>query len=72
MTRDFNNFSILSMSSESGSVTFGDDFKGKIIGTGNIKIDSSPLIKIIALIEGLKHNLLSISQGLFLMTLLVI
>ena len=36
--------------------------KKKIIGIGNIKIDSSPLIENVVLVDGLKHNLLSISQ----------
>ena len=53
MTWDINNFVTL---------PFGDDSKGKIIGTGNIKIDSSPLIEDVILVDGLKHNLLSVSQ----------
>ena len=36
--------------------------KGLIIGICNIKIGLSSLIENIALVEGLKHNLLSISQ----------
>ena len=36
--------------------------KEKIVGIGNIKIGSSPLIENVVLIESLKHNLLSISQ----------
>ena len=36
--------------------------EGKIIGICNIKIGSSPLIENVVLVEGLKHNLLSISQ----------
>ena len=47
---------------ESGTVTFGDDSKRKIISVGNIKIGLSLLIKNIVLVDGLKHNLLSISQ----------
>ena len=45
-----------------GTVTFGDDSKGTIIGIGNIKIGTSPLIENIILVDGFKHNLLSISQ----------
>ena len=45
-----------------GTVTSGDDSKGKIIGIGHIKISSSPLIENVILVDGLKHNLLSISQ----------
>ena len=76
MTWD-NNFATLSRYHEGGTITFGDDSKGKIICISNIKISSSPLIENIVLVEGLKHNLLSISQlcdkyfKLFLMTLLV-
>ena len=33
-----------------------------MIGIGNIKIGSSPLIENVILVDGLKHNLLSISQ----------
>ena len=43
-------------------LTFGDDSKGTIIGIGNIKIGPSPLIENVVLVDGLKHNLLSISQ----------
>ena len=62
MTWNINNFATLSRYHEGGTVTFGDDSKGKIIGIGNIKISSSPLIENVILVEGLKHNLLSISQ----------
>jgi len=44
-----------------GTVTFGDDSKGKIVGIGNIKIGSSPMIENVALVDGLKYNLLSVS-----------
>jgi len=36
--------------------------RAKIIGTRNIKIDSSPVTENVVLVEGLKYNLLSISQ----------
>ena len=62
MTWDINKFATLSRYHEGDTVTFGDDSKGKIIGICNIKIGSSPLIENVVLIEGLKHNLLSISQ----------
>ena len=45
-----------------GMVTFGDNKKGKIIGKGNIGNDSSTLIENVHLVDGLKHDLLSISQ----------
>ena len=62
MTWDINNFTTLSRYIEGGIVTFGDDSKGIIIGIGNIKIGASPLIENVVLVDGLKHNLLSISQ----------
>ena len=43
------------------TVTFGDDNKGFTKGYGNLKIDNV-IIENISLVEGLKHNLLSISQ----------
>ena len=43
-------------------VTFGDNSKEKIIDIGNIGITPSKYIENILLVDGLKHNLLSISQ----------
>jgi len=62
MTWDINNFETLSRYVEGGIVTFGDNSKGTIIGIGNIEISTSLLIENVVLIDGLKHNLLSISQ----------
>src|SRR3954466_14372632 len=45
-----------------GEVKFGGDQKGKIIGSGTIKFGNSPSITNVLLVEGLTHNLLSISQ----------
>ena len=45
-----------------GMVTFGDNGKRKIIGIDNIDITSSTCIENIFLVDGLKNNLLSISQ----------
>ena len=59
MTWDINDFVTLSRYHEGGTVTFGDDSKGKIVGIGNIKVGSSLLIEDV-LIDRLKHNLLSI------------
>ena len=42
-------------------VTFGDDSKGSTLGYGNLKV-GNVMIEAIALVDGLKHNLLSISQ----------
>ena len=43
-------------------MTFGDNGKGRIIGHGSIGNNSSSLIENFLLVDGLKHNLLSISQ----------
>ena len=45
-----------------GTVTFGDNQKGKIIGIGKIGKGSLPSIDNVLFVKGLKHNLLSISQ----------
>ena len=44
---DVNFFQMLSRKCDGGTVTFGDDSKGKIIGIGNVKFGNSPLIEII-------------------------
>ena len=54
----FTSFEII----DGGSVTFGDNGKGKIIGTGKINIIPSSFIENIFFVDGLKYNLLSISQ----------
>ena len=61
MTWDINNFVTLSRYHEGATVTFGDHSKGNIIGIGNIKVGSPPLIENVVLVDGLKHNLLSVS-----------
>jgi len=43
-------------------VTYGDNNKGKILGTGTISNGSSFDNKNVLLVKGLKHNLISISQ----------
>ena len=45
-----------------GYVTFEDYAKEKIIGQGNIGNGTSSLIESVLLVDGLKHDLLSISQ----------
>jgi len=45
-----------------GNVTFGDNKAGKIIGIGKIGKDPSNSLENVYLVEGLKFNLLSISQ----------
>ena len=44
------------------SVTFGDGVKGTVIGSGLLKVPSMPELENVLLVEGLKVNLISISQ----------
>ena len=43
-------------------ITFGDNIKGKIIAIGEIDNHQSLSIHHVLFVDGLKHNLLSISQ----------
>jgi hypothetical protein len=43
-------------------VTFGDDKKGKVLGTGVIKINDHFTLNDVALMDKLRYNLLSVSQ----------
>ena len=61
MTGDESKFAFLTKKN-GGYVTFGDNAKGKIIGQDNIGNNTSSLIENVLLLDGLKHNLLSISQ----------
>jgi hypothetical protein len=61
MTGDKNKFTSLTLK-DGGNVKFGDNSKGKIIGIGNIGKIHSLVIEDVLLVDGLKHNLLSISQ----------
>ena len=61
MTEDESKFAFLTKKNR-GYVTFGDNAKGRIIGQGNIGNGISSLIESVLLVDGLKHNLLSISQ----------
>ena len=45
-----------------GMVTFGNNGKGKVAGIGKIGQPNSTIINDVLLVEGLKHNLLSVSQ----------
>ena len=45
-----------------GYVTFGDNNRGKIIGSGKVGKEPLPTIDNVYLVEGLQHNLLSVSQ----------
>jgi hypothetical protein len=43
-------------------VTFGDNKKGKVLGTGVIKVNDCFTLIDVALVDRLRYNLLSISQ----------
>jgi hypothetical protein len=43
-------------------VTFGDDKKGKVLGTSVIKVNDHFTLNDVALVDKLKYNLLSVSQ----------
>lgn len=45
-----------------GTVTFGDNQTGKIVAIGKVGDSNSQFIENVFLVDGLKHNLLSISQ----------
>jgi len=47
---------------ERGYVSYGDNNQGKILGKGVVGNPSTTTIKDVMLVDGLKHNLLSISQ----------
>ena len=47
---------------KSRHVTYGGNNKGRILGVGKIGTNSSTSIENVLLVEGLKHNLLSVSQ----------
>ena len=61
MTRKANLFSHLEMK-KGGKVTFGDNAKGKIIGIGQVGKKDSTNIEDVLFVDGLKHNLLNVSQ----------
>jgi hypothetical protein len=42
-------------------VTFGDDKKGKVLGTGIIKVNDHFTLSDVALLDKLRYNLLSVS-----------
>ena len=61
MTKDKEQFNKLE-AKDGGHVTFGDNSKGKIINIGEIGNPQSLSIHHVLFVDGLKHNLLSISQ----------
>jgi hypothetical protein len=62
MTGNKKLFSNLSPLSHKEYVTFGDDKKGKVLGTGAIKVNDCFTLNDIALVDMLRYNLLSVSQ----------
>jgi hypothetical protein len=55
-------FSSLTPLSHKEYVTFGDDKKGKVLGTDVIKVNDSFTLNDVALVDRLRYNLLSVSQ----------
>jgi hypothetical protein len=55
-------FSSLTPLSDKEYVTFGDDEKGKVLGTGVIKVNDCFTLNDVALVDRLRYNLLSVSQ----------
>jgi hypothetical protein len=43
-------------------VTFGDDKKGKVLGTGVIKVNDCFTLNEVTLVDRLRYNMLSVSQ----------
>jgi hypothetical protein len=55
-------FTSLTPLSHKGYVTFGDDKKGKVLGTCVIKVNDCFTLNDVTLVDRLRYNLLSISQ----------
>jgi hypothetical protein len=62
MTGDKKWFYNLTPLSHKEYVTFGDDKKGKVLGTDIIKVNNHFTLKGVTLVEKLRYNMLSISQ----------
>jgi hypothetical protein len=62
MTGNKKCFSSITPLSHKEYVTFGDDNKGKVLGTGIIKVNDHFTLNDVALVDKLKYNLLSVSQ----------
>jgi hypothetical protein len=62
LTGDKKWFSSLTPVSHKEYVTFGDDKKDKVLGTGIIKVNDHFTLNDITLVDKLKYNLLSVSQ----------
>jgi hypothetical protein len=55
-------FSCLTPLSHEEYVTFGNDKKGKVLGTGIIKVNDHFSLNDVALMDKLRYNLFSVSQ----------
>jgi hypothetical protein len=62
MTGDKKWFSSLTSLSHKGYATFGDNNKGKVFGTGVIKVNNNFTLNDVTLVDKLRYNLLSVSQ----------
>jgi hypothetical protein len=62
MTENKKWFFCLTPLSHKEYVTFGDDKKGNVLGTGVIKVNDCFTLNDIALVDMLRYNLLSVSQ----------
>jgi hypothetical protein len=62
MTRNKKWFSSLTPLSHKDYVTFGDDKKGKMLGTGIIKVNNVLTLNDVALVDKLRYNLLLVTQ----------
>jgi hypothetical protein len=62
MTEEGSTFEILKESDGDHYITFARNKKGKVLGTGNIDLNSKFSLSRILLVESLGYNLLSISQ----------
>jgi hypothetical protein len=62
MTGDKKWFSSLTPLSHKEYVTFGDDKKGKVLGTNVIKVNDFFTLNIATLVNRLRYNMLSLSQ----------
>jgi hypothetical protein len=62
MTENKKWFSSLTPLSHKEYMTFGDDKKGKVLGTDIIKVNSYFTLNDVTLVDKLRYNLLSVSQ----------
>jgi hypothetical protein len=62
MTKEGNMFETLKESNDDHYITFAGNQKGKVLGTGNIDLNSKFSFSKVLLVESLGYNLLSISQ----------